>query len=84
MRRAPPVTLNRGQSMPSYKIEFIGGGQPHREPVAIHCIDDAQAMDWASGLVGSHLGAEVLEGTRRVGWVTASEPTLNPSEAIAP
>jgi len=61
--------------MPSYKIEFIGGGQSGREPIAIHCVDDAQAMDWAADLVGSHLGAEVSEGARKVGWVTASEPT---------
>jgi hypothetical protein len=51
--------------MPSYQIEFVGSGNPNREPMTIYCFDDAQALRWASGLLGSHLsGAEVLEGTR--------------------
>jgi hypothetical protein len=35
--------------MPSYQIEFVDGGG-NREPVSIHCVDDAQALSWASGL----------------------------------
>jgi hypothetical protein len=58
--------------MPSYKIEFGGGGQSAREPLMVFCANDAQAMNWASGLLGGHLGAEISEGTRQVGWVTAS------------
>jgi hypothetical protein len=57
--------------MPSYQIEFVDGGG-NREPVSIHCVDDAQALSWASGLLQGSLGAEVSEGARKVGWVTAS------------
>jgi hypothetical protein len=38
----------------------------------IHCADDGQAMRWASGLLRDHLGAEVFEGVRKMGWVTTS------------
>lgn len=54
--------------MPSYQIEF----DDNREPMSIHCVDDAQALRWASGLLQGNLGAEVSEGARKVGWVTAS------------
>jgi hypothetical protein len=58
--------------MPSYQIVFVGGGDLNREPMDIHCADDGQAMRWASGLLRDHLGAEVFEGVRKVGWVTTS------------
>ena len=58
--------------MPSYRIEFVGDGNPNHEPMTIHCFDDAQALRWASGFLGSHLAAAVSDGTRQVGWVTAS------------
>jgi len=58
--------------MPSYKIEFVGGDDTDREPMTVHCVDDAQALRWASGFAGGHLGAEVWEGTRKVGWVATS------------
>jgi hypothetical protein len=57
--------------MPSYQIEFVGGDDG-REPLTIHCVDDAQALRWALGVLGGNLGAEVMEGARKVGWVTAS------------
>lgn len=58
--------------MPTYQIEFVGDGNRYREPMTIHCFDDAQALRWASGFLGSDLAAAVSEGTRRIGWVTAS------------
>ena len=57
--------------MPSYRIAFVGGDD-NREPLSIHCVDDAQALRWASGLLRGNLGAEVMEGARKVGWVTPS------------
>jgi len=58
--------------MPSYQIEFVGGADPNREPMSIYCADDDQVLRWASGLLGEYFGAEVSEGARTVGWVTAS------------
>jgi hypothetical protein len=56
--------------MPTYQIEFVGGNRPSRQPMTIHCVDDAQAMSWASSFLGNHLAAEVSEGARKVGWAT--------------
>lgn len=64
--------------MPIYKIEFVGGDQSVREPLIVNCVNDAQAMDWASGLLGGHLGAEISEGTRQVGWVTPAGDRMFP------
>jgi hypothetical protein len=46
--------------MPSYKIEFVGGSGLIRSPMNVVCVDDRQALHWASGLLAHHLGAEVL------------------------
>jgi len=59
--------------MPSYQIEFVGGGELNRPPLQIICIDDRQALDWASGLLGHHLGAEVSTSARKVGWVSTAD-----------
>jgi hypothetical protein len=48
LRRAPPVHPSGGQPMPIYKIAFIGGSNLVNEPMIVHCVDDAQAMNWAS------------------------------------
>ena len=65
--------------MPSYQIEFGGGNRPSRQPMTIHCVDDAQAMSWASGFLSrEHLAAEVSEGARKVGWVTLPGDQVKP------
>ena len=57
--------------MPSYQIEFVGGGE--RSPLNIVCVDDHQALRWASGFPAQHFGAEVSNDGRPVGWVTAAD-----------
>jgi hypothetical protein len=56
--------------MPSYQIEFVGGGGLSRSLMNIVCVNDDQALDWASGLLAHHLGAEVSSDGKQVGWVT--------------
>ena len=58
--------------MPTYQIEFVGGGIRLGSPMNIVCIDDHQAMHQASGLLAHHLGAEVSCAGRQVGWVTTA------------
>jgi hypothetical protein len=57
--------------MPSYQIKFVGGVE--RSPRNIVCVDDRQALSWASGLLEQHLGAEVSHDGRQVGWVTTAD-----------
>jgi hypothetical protein len=57
--------------MPSYQIKFVGGLE--RSPRNIVCVDDRQALSWASGLLEQHLGAEVSSDGRQVGWVTTAD-----------
>jgi hypothetical protein len=59
--------------MPSYQIEFVGGGGLSRSPVNVVCVDDHQALYWASGLLAYHLGAEVSSDGKQVGWVTTAD-----------
>ena len=58
--------------MPSYQIEFVGGGAL-KSPLNIVCIDDHQALHSVSGLLAHHLGAEVYSDGRQVGWVTTAD-----------
>ena len=58
--------------MPSYQFEFVGGGVLSRPPVNVVCVDDHQALDWASGLLAHHLGVEVSSDEKQVGWVTTA------------
>jgi hypothetical protein len=60
--------------MPSYKVEFVGGGGTlSRHPDTIVCGDDHDAMHWASDNLGHSLGAEVSSAGRHVGWVTTAD-----------
>ena len=59
--------------MPSYQIAFVGGGRLNRPLVNIVCVNDSQALHWASGLLEHHLGAEISNGERTVGWVTTAD-----------
>jgi hypothetical protein len=43
--------------MPSYQIEFVGGGEFSRSPVSVVCADDQKALHRAAGLLVHHLGA---------------------------
>jgi hypothetical protein len=56
--------------MATYRIEFVGGGDTNRSPLAMYCVDDNQALRLAIGVLGDHLGAEIWDGERKVGWVT--------------
>lgn len=58
--------------MPTYHIEFVGGGALPSSSLNIVCLDDHQAMHLASGLLSHHLGAEVSSAGRQVGWVTTA------------
>ena len=60
--------------MPTYQIEFVGGGTRLSSLMNMNivCIDDHQAMHQASGLLAHHLGAEVSCAGRQVGWVTTA------------
>jgi hypothetical protein len=69
--------------MPSYQIEFVGGGELNRPPLQIICIDDHQALDWASGLLAHHLGAEVSASGRKVGWVSTADNQAGISAVLA-
>jgi hypothetical protein len=57
--------------MPKYQIAFVGGDE--RSPLNFVCVDDHQALRWASGFVAQHLGATVSNDGRPVGWVTAAD-----------
>jgi hypothetical protein len=59
--------------MPSYQIEFVGGGVLSRSSVNVICADDHQALHRASDLLAHHLGAEVSSDGMQVGWVTTAE-----------
>ena len=59
--------------MPRYRVEFVGGGESSRPPVNVVCVDDHQALHWASGLLAHHLGAEVSSAGKQVGWVTTAD-----------
>ena len=56
--------------MPNYQIEFVGAGTLNQPPLDVVCGDDQQALDWAAGVLSDHLGAEVSNDGRQVGWVT--------------
>jgi hypothetical protein len=58
--------------MPSYQIEFVGGGLLNRPPLIVICVDDHQAVHWAAGQLAHHLGAEIYNDGRKVGWVTTA------------
>jgi hypothetical protein len=58
--------------MPRYQIEFVGGGALRRPLLNIVCVDDQQALNWASSFLTHHLGAEVSSDGRQVGWVTTA------------
>ena len=54
--------------MPSFQIEFVGGGVLSRSSVNVICADDHQALHRASGLLAHHLGAEVpARGSKSAG-----------------
>ena len=59
--------------MPSYQIEFVGGGVLSRSSVNVICPDDHQALHRASDLLAHPLGAEVSSDGMQVGWVTTAE-----------
>ena len=56
--------------MPSYQIEFVGGGPLNCSPQVVVCVDDHEAVYWAAGQLAHHLGAEIFNDGRKVGWVT--------------
>ena len=58
--------------MPSYQIEFVGGGLLNRPLSVVVCNDDHQALHWAADQLAHHLGAEVFSNGRKVGWVTTA------------
>jgi hypothetical protein len=60
--------------MPTYKVEFVGGGATlSRHPHTIVCGDDHDALHWASDNLRYFLGAEVSSAGRQVGWVTTAD-----------
>jgi hypothetical protein len=69
--------------MPSYQIEFVGGGELNQAPTHAVCVSDRQALDWASNLLAHHLGAEVSSDGRKVGWVTTSDNRAGVSVVLA-
>jgi hypothetical protein len=71
-RRKPPA---RG-----YKFEFVCGDDTGREPMTVHCVDDAQAWRWASGFAGGHLGAEVWREQGR--WAGLPLQVVNPDAGV--
>jgi hypothetical protein len=50
---------------------YVGGGDRVRGRSAMQCIDDADVLRWASGLLRDSLAAEVWSNVRRIGWVSA-------------
>ena len=42
--------------MPSYQIEFVGGGLLNRPLSVVVCNDDHQALHWAADRLAHHLG----------------------------
>ena len=69
--------------MPNYQIEFVGGGALGRPPIDAICVGDQQALDWAAGLLAHHLGAEVSNDGRHVGWVTTADNRAGVSVVLA-
>jgi hypothetical protein len=69
--------------VPSYQIEFVGGGELSRAPLNVVCVDDQQALNWASDFLEQHLGAEVSSAGRRVGWVTTADNQAGASVVLA-
>ena len=72
-QRALPLPIKIAErAMPGYRIEFTNADDSGvtRE---VHCVDDAQVLRWAFGLLGSHAIAEVWHGDRNVGRVTPGE-----------
>ena len=59
--------------MPAYEVRYVGGDHQDRGYTDMHCVDDAQALRWASGLLQDSLAAEVWSNGRKVGWVGSSE-----------
>jgi hypothetical protein len=44
--------------MPDYEIHYVGGDRKGRGHTDMHCVDDEQALGWASGLLRGSLAAE--------------------------
>jgi hypothetical protein len=65
--------------MPSYQIEFVGGDE--RSQLNFVCVDDHQALRWASGFVAQHLGGKVSNDGRPVGWVKTAADNQEPASA---
>jgi hypothetical protein len=69
--------------MPNYHIQFVGAGAQNRPPADVVCVDDQQALDWAASLLAHHLGAEVSNDGRQVGWVTTADNQAGVSIVLA-
>ena len=65
--------------MPSYQIWFVGGGPLNRPPQVVVCVDDHEAVHWAVGQLAHHLGAEIFNDGRKVGWVTTANNRVGAS-----
>jgi hypothetical protein len=69
--------------MPDYQIAFVGGGALNRPPINVVCVGDQQALDWAAGLLAHHLGAEISNDGRQVGWVTTANNSTGVTVVLA-
>jgi hypothetical protein len=65
--------------MPDYEIHYVGGDRKGRGHTDMHCVDDEQALRWASGLLQDSLAAEVWSSGRKVGWVGSPRSDLSPA-----
>jgi hypothetical protein len=74
-----PLPNRTGElTMPNYEIHYVGGDHQGRGHTAMYCVDDAQALRWASGLLRDALTAEVWSNGRKVGWVGSPESGISP------
>jgi hypothetical protein len=64
--------------MPDYKVHYVGGDHQDHGHTNMHCVDDAQALLWASSLLHDSLTAEVWSNGRKVGWVGSPESDISP------
>ena len=83
MRSSCPYPMVEEAVMPTYQVEFVGGGELNQLPQNVVCIDDQQALHWASGHLAQHLGAEVSKDARKVGWVTTADNPAGVSIILA-
>jgi hypothetical protein len=65
--------------MPDYEIHYVGGDHRSRGQTDMHCVDDEQALRWASGLLWDSLAAEVWSNGRKIGWVGSPRSDVSPA-----